>query len=352
MSALPSPSPPPRDNRPAAESDPLPVAVIGCGRMGRLHARVYSEMPTVKLVGVYDANREAAEAAAKDYGCPVAASVDELFSRARAVTIAVPTRHHADVAEACIRRGVACLVEKPLAKDVADGRRIADAARRHGVTVQVGHIERFNPAVRAMARLAMAPRFIEVIRISPMTFRSIDVGVVLDMMIHDIDIVLKLARSPVSRIDAVGVAVIGDHEDICNARLTFANGCVANVTASRLALKTERKLRVFSSEAYVSVDYQKRYGVVVRRTGNLETIRSIAEQIRTGDVTDLSGLNYADLVHVEELQISDTEPLRAQLESFVSAVRNGTPVEVTVDDGLAAVETAVRIVQAVGHQAL
>src|SRR5215207_9347708 len=139
--------------------------------------------------------------------------------------------------------------------------------------MQVGHIERFKPIVRSMTKLSVEPRFIEVIRISPMTFRSIDVGVVLDMMIHDIDIVLKLARSPVARIDAVGVSVIGGHEDICNARLTFANGCVANVTASRLAMKTERKLRVFSSEAYVSVDYQKRYGVVARRTGNLDAIR-------------------------------------------------------------------------------
>jgi predicted dehydrogenase len=320
--------------------------------MGRLHARVYSEMPAVKLVGVYDDNRDAAESAAADYGCAAAGSLDELLSRAGAVTIAVPTRFHADVAETCLGRGVACLVEKPLAKDVADGRRIAEAARRAGVTVQVGHIERFNPAVRAMARLEVAPRFIEVIRISPMTFRSIDVGVVLDMMIHDIDIVLKLARSPVAKIDAVGVSVIGDHEDICNARLTFANGCVANVTASRLALKTERKLRVFSSEAYVSVDYQKRYGVVVRRTGNLDAIREAADKIRRGDVTDLSGLSYADLLHVEELQISDTEPLRAQLDAFVSSVRNGTPPEVTVDDGLAAVETAVRIVQAIAPQAL
>jgi predicted dehydrogenase len=320
--------------------------------MGRLHARVYSEMPSVKLVGVYDASLAAATSTAADYGCPAAGSLDELLGRAKAVTIAVPTRHHADVADACLRRGVACLVEKPLAKDVADGRRIADAARRAGVTVQVGHIERFNPVVRAMAALEMAPRFIEVIRISPMTFRSTDVGVVLDMMIHDIDIVLKLARSPVSRIDAVGVSVIGEHEDICNARITFANGCVANVTASRLALKTERKLRVFSSDAYVSVDYQKRYGVVVRRTGNLAAVRETAEKIRRGDVTDLSGLSYADLVNVEELQISDTEPLRAQLESFVAAVRNGTTPEVTVEDGLAAVETAVWIVGAIAPQPL
>jgi predicted dehydrogenase len=344
----PAPSPDPK----AAPESPLPVAVIGCGRMGKLHARVYSQMPQVKLVAAYDAKPEASAAVASEFGARAATSVDDVLAGVRAVTIAVPTRFHAEVAEACIRRGVACLVEKPLSKDVAEGRRIVEAARRAGVTVQVGHIERFNPAVRAMTRLQMAPRFIEVIRISPMTFRSIDVGVVLDMMIHDIDIVLKLARSPVSKIHAVGVSVIGDHEDICNARLTFANGCVANVTASRLALKTERKLRVFSPDSYVSVDYQKRYGVVVRRTGNLDAIRTAAEQIRRGDVTDLAGLNYTELVHLEELQISDTEPLRAQLESFVSAVRHRTPVEVTAEDGLAAVETAVRIVEAVGKQAL
>src|SRR4029078_9485124 len=165
------------------------------------------------------------------------------------------------------------LVEKPLAKDVADARRIAVAARRAGVTVQVGHIERFKPGIRAMGTLGIRPRFIEVTRISPLTFRSIDVGVVLDMMIHDIDIVLMLACSPVSRIDAIGVSVIGDVEDICNARITFENGCVANMTASRLALKTERRMRVFSADAYVSLDYQKRYGIVARRTPNLSAIR-------------------------------------------------------------------------------
>ena len=343
-------TPPPSPLSPGTE--PLPVAVIGCGRMGRLHARVYSQMPQVKLVGVYDAKADAAAATAAEYNTVAIPTIDDLLPLARAVSIAVPTVYHADVAEQCIARGVACLVEKPLARDVAEGRRIADAARRHNVTVQVGHIERFNPAVRAMRGLKVAPRFIESIRISPMTFRSIDVGVVLDMMIHDIDIVLMLAQSPVRDIHAVGVSVIGEHEDICNARLTFGNGCVANVTASRLAMKTERKLRVFSGEAYISVDYQKKHGIAVRRTGNLDAIRTAAAQIRRGEVSDLSALNYTDLVHVDELQIDDTEPLRAQLDSFVTAVRNGTRPEVTAEDGLAAVETATRIVAAMGQQAL
>jgi len=326
--------------------------------MGRLHARVYSQMPQVKLVGVCDSNPETAAAVASEFNCQPLKSLGELLNgrgpspRVAAVTVAVPTSHHADVAVQCLQAGVACLVEKPLAKDVADAARIAEAARKTGITTQVGHIERFNPAIRDMSSLGIEPRFIEVTRISPLTFRSIDVGVVLDMMIHDIDIVLRLAQSKVARIDATGVSVIGDVEDICNARLTFENGCVANVTASRLALKTERRLRVFSKDAYVSLDYQKRYGVVARRSGNVDAIRNAVARIRSGEIHDLSDLNYADLVQVEELQIDDIEPLRAELDSFVAAVRNRTTPEVTVEEGLAAVETATRIVESIAPHSL
>src|SRR5688572_15414320 len=284
----------------AATDGRLPVAVIGCGRMGRLHARVYSQMPAVKLVGVHDANPDAAAAVAGEFNCRAFQSLDELLPTVAAATIAVPTQFHADVTGACLDRGVACLVEKPLARDVAEARRIVEQARRTGVPVQVGHIERFNPVVRAVDRLGIRPRFIEVVRISPMTFRSLDVGVVLDVMIHDIDIILRLAGSTVARVDAVGVNVIGPVEDICNARLTFENGCIANVTASRLALKTERRLRLFSSDAYVSLDYQKRYGIVARRTQNLEAMRQAVGKIRSGEVTDVSQLNYADLIQIEE----------------------------------------------------
>jgi predicted dehydrogenase len=327
--------------------DKLPVAVIGCGRMGRLHARVYSQIPGVTLVGVYDANLDAAKATAAEYGGEGFDSIDRLLDQAKAVTIATPTTTHLTLATACITRGVACLVEKPLAKDVAEARQIADLARLHNVPVQVGHIERFNPAVRAMSQLKIPPRFMEVVRISPLTFRSIDVGVVLDMMIHDIDIVLNLAASPVKSVDAVGVAVIGEQEDICNARLVFENGCVANLTASRLAMKTERKLRVFSPEAYVSIDYQKRYGVVVRKGPNLNAVKEAVAAMRRGEIQDLSGLNQDGLVDVEELAIDDVEPLRAELDSFIAAVTNGTRPGVTADDGLAAVETAARIVGAI-----
>jgi len=320
--------------------------------MGKLHARVYSQMPGVRLVGVYDADPDAAEAAVAEFGGEGFRDAEALAERVQAVTVAVPTNFHASVAEPFLRRRVACLIEKPIAKDVTDARLMVDLARQHQAVLQVGHIERFNPAIRAMQRLNIQPRFIEVTRISPLTFRSIDVGVVLDMMIHDIDIVLMLASSTVSRIDATGVSVIGEVEDICNARITFENGCVANMTASRLALKTERRMRVFSSDAYVSLDYQKRYGIVARRSPNISAIRNAVARIRSGEIEDLSQLNFAELVNVEELQIDDVEPLRAELESFVDAATGKRPPAISGEEGLAAVELATKIVSAIPPQTL
>jgi predicted dehydrogenase len=320
--------------------------------MGLLHAKVYAQMPRVKLVGVYDVNREAAEAAAEEYGCAVFDSIDALLPQIRATTIAVPTRAHPEVAEVLLRKRVACLVEKPLAGTVAEATHIIDVARSHNAIVQVGHIERFNPAFAAVQRLNIQPRFIEVTRISPLTFRSIDVGVVLDMMIHDIDIVLQLAASEVERIDAVGVSVIGQVEDICNARVTFANGCVANITASRLALKTERRIRLFSADAYVSVDYQKRYGIIARRGGNLSAIRDAVARIRRGEITDITQLNFMDLVNVQELEIGEVDPLRAELESFIDAATGKCTPAVTAEQGLAAVRLATRIVESIAPQTL
>ncbi len=336
------------------QKDILPVAVVGCGRMGRFHARVYSELAGVKLVGVCDTDPAVAATVADEFGCRSFTKPQEMLGavEVKAATIAVPTIHHADVAELLLSHGVACLVEKPLAHDVAEAQRIVDAARKYNRPVQVGHIERFNPAIRAMDRLEIRPQFIEVSRISPLSFRSMDVGVVLDVMIHDIDIVLKLAQSKVAKIDAVGVSVIGESEDICNVRMTFENGCVANITASRLALKTERKLRVFSRDAYVSIDYQKRYGIVARRTGNVDAIRDVVSKIRSGEIRDMSDLKYSDIVSIEELAISDTEPLKSELESFITCVKDGTPPVVSAQDGLAAVEVATQIVAAIGRAAI
>ena len=335
-----------------SNTDVVPVGVVGCGRMGRLHARVLSQMPAVKLVGVVDANAQSAEEAAKLYGCEAFTDPLKLLPRVKAVTIAVPTQFHVASAEPFLCSGVACLIEKPLAKDVAECRRIVDLARAGNAIVQVGHIERFNPAVRALFALGLKPTFIEVIRVSPMTFRSIDVGVVLDMMIHDLDIVLKLANSAVARVEAVGGSVIGTVEDVCNARVTFASGCVANVTASRLAQGSERRLRVFGEGGFASIDYAKKQGAVVRRGDRLDFVREAVAKVRAGEFVDLSGLKYEDLMKVEPLKVDDQDQLRAEQESFIHAVTTGSRPLVTAEDGAAAVELATQIVQAIRPQTL
>ncbi len=316
--------------------------------MGRLHVRVYSQIPGAQLVGVYDANYESAQQVAEQFSCKAFKTVEEMLPHVKAVTIATPTVTHETLAAPFIKAKIACLIEKPLAKDVAEASRIAALARQYGTTVQVGHIERFNPIIRAMDQHDIRPGFIEVIRVSPLSFRSIDVGVVLDMMIHDIDIVLKLARSKPVQVDAVGISVIGDVEDVCNARVRFENGCVANFTASRLALKTERKLRAFSKDAYISLDYQKRTGMLARKSENVELIRDTVNKIRTGEIEDISQVNYTELVNVEELKPDDTEPLRAELDAFLLAVTTGRKPEVTADDGMAAVQLATEIVEKIG----
>jgi predicted dehydrogenase len=330
-----------------AETVPIPVGVIGCGRMGRLHARVYGQIPSVRLVGVFDAIHESAAAVARDFACSAFDSVEDLLDRCSAVSIAVPTSLHLSVAAVCLARRIPCLIEKPLAASVAECRQIMELSSRYDTPVQAGHIERFNPAIVAMQNLGMKPRFIDVVRVSPMTFRSTDVGVVLDMMIHDIDIVLRLAGDVPRRIEAVGLAVAGGAEDICNARLTFPDGCVAAMTASRLALKTERKLRVFSNDAYVSLNYQTRLAQYVTRTAIEQTIAHGREMLSSGQVRDPGQLDYTKLVQTSTLAIDPVEPLRAELESFIDTVRAGGQPVVSAEDGLRAVETAQRIVQAV-----
>ena len=325
---------------------PLPVAVIGSGRMGRLHARHYAQMPAVKLVGVCDANPAAAASAAAEFGTQAFSNVDELLPLVQAVTIATPTSAHVASAEPFLKRGIACLIEKPLAGNEADCRRIVALARQNNAIVQVGHIERFNPAVRAVSDLKLSPRYIEAWRVSPMTFRSIDVGVVLDIMIHDIDIVLSLAGHPdVARVDANGVSVLGSVEDIASARVTFANGCVANLTASRLALKTERRLRVYARDAFVSVDYAKKQGVIIRRGEHLDRLRETAGKVRTGELRDVASLNYTDFVKMEPLTVTDQDQLRAQLEAFVASVTSGAPIVVSAEHAMASVRLANQIAE-------
>jgi predicted dehydrogenase len=324
----------------------LRAAVIGAGRMGRHHARLYHQMPDTQLVAVVDTDATKAGALAAEYGCPAAAQVEEVLDRIDIATVAVPTVFHEEVALPLIDRGIPLLIEKPMAPDSATARRMCERAEARGAVIQIGHSERFNPVVVAMQRMEVRPRFIETHRISPFTFRSADIGVIFDMMIHDIDIILHLVKERTYTVDAVGVAVLGPHEDIANARVTFASGATANLTASRLALKTERKIRVFSPDAYLSVDYGKKTGIAVKKDANLDLLR-MAREKNFKDLSEMQHVDFGSLVNVEPLVIDDVEPLRAEITAFLKSVREGTPPPVSATDGLAAVELAEAIVASV-----
>jgi predicted dehydrogenase len=212
-------------------------------------------------------------------------------------------------------------VEKPLAFTVDEAQRLLTAAERAGALLAVGHTERFNPVVRAIQRLDVRPLYVESQRVSPFRFRSADIGVVADIMIHDIDIVLHLVGSKVRRVDAIGVNVLSSHEDVANARVVFENGAVASLVASRLALKTDRRLRVFSETAYLSVDYQRKNGIVITRDANLD-ILGMAHEGKFESLSDMANVDFGKLVKVEPLVVDDVEPLRAELESFLDSVRS------------------------------
>lgn len=327
-------------------AEPLPVAVIGAGHMGRHHVRKYAEMPEVRLVAVIDSNEQRAREMAEPHGARWGTTLTPALGTVAAVTVAVPTIHHLAVSRPLIERGIHVLIEKPLAPSAADAEAIARLAREHRVVVAVGHTERFNPAVRAVARLGLQPKFVETHRISPFTFRSADVGVVFDLMIHDIDIMLDLVRADAQHVDAVGVNVLGPHEDIANARVRCANGAVANLTASRLALKTERKLRVFAENAYVSLDYQKKVGIAVTLDRNLDVLK-FARERNIEDLSQMAGLDFGKMVQVEPLEIDDKDPLRTELESFIAAVRTGGRPPVSAEDGVAAVRLAEQVVASI-----
>lgn len=330
------------------------AGVVGVGRMGRHHARVYAQLDETDLVGVVDINPERAEALAEQFGCRHFHDVAQLVEAGvDVVSVAVPTTYHVDSTVPLLNAGVACLVEKPLAGDVNEAEKIKRASETSGSILMVGHIERFNPIMRALRKeqsdaSPIVPRFIEVIRVSPMTFRSVDTSVVMDMMIHDLDVVIMLmgGREP-DEIQASGVPVITEHEDVCNARLTWRTPrgvCVATISASRLALKTERVTRITGENAYVKIDYAAKKGIVIRRTANEVQMREVRELLRKGE--DLTSLKWHELVNIEELEVDDEEPIVAEIQSFLQAVRTGTRPEVDANAGLANVRTAERIVEA------
>lgn len=333
------------------QNEKLRCGVIGVGRMGRHHARVYAQRPDVEFVGVVDLDAKRATDIVEQWGGRAFVSVNEMIAAGvDAVTVATPTIKHREAVEPLLSAGIACLVEKPLAPTAEEAQRIADTARRTESLLQVGHIVRFDPVMVAMTKLPnLKPRFIQVDRISPMTFRSVDVSVVHDMMIHDIDVLLMLVGAEPQEISASAVSVVSEEEDVCNARLTFppdSEGfcCVANVTASRLALKTERKMRIICEDLYVSADFVAKSGTVVRKTSNASQLEEVRRRLKAGE--DLSGIDYLSFVEVDELQVDNVEPLALQISAFLDAVRTGRRPAVDAEAGLAAVRTAERIIDA------
>ncbi len=303
---------------------PLRIAVIGAGSLGQHHARIYASLEEARLVAVVDTDPDRATAIAARHGVAALTSYRDLPPDLDAVSVAVPTSAHAPVVEGCLSRDLAVLVEKPMAPTLAEAASMVRAAARAGKPLCVGHTERFNPIVRAAREHVRDPRFIETHRLGVFTARSTDVDVVLDLMIHDLDVILSLVPSPVASIDSVGVHALTDKVDIANARLRFENGCVANVTASRISADRVRKLRVFESDSYLSIDYARQEGVIytLRRSPGASP-----EIVR-------------DLVVAE-----NEEPLLAELRTFLRRVRGEDAPVVTAEEGLRALETALRIVE-------
>jgi predicted dehydrogenase len=295
----------------------LRVGVIGVGHIGSNHARLYAEIPSAEFIAVYDVDVARGNAIAKKFGATSARSLDEFIGAVDAASVATPTNTHYEIARSLLAHSKHVLVEKPITDNTTHAAELTESAARKGVILQVGHVERFNPVLSALEKHLTHPRFIEAHRLSPYPDRSTDIGVVLDLMIHDLEIILHFVRASVQSIDAVGVPVLSRSEDIANARLRFENGCVANVTSSRISPERMRKIRVFQEDAYLSLDYQNQSGEIYRRV--------------EGRITR------------DKVEIEREEPLKRQLTSFIECASTDREPRVSGSQATAALELAVEI---------
>lgn len=304
----------------------IKVGIIGLGHIGKNHARILSELAGdgMEFAAVFDNDAAVARQIAELYKTTAAASLEEFAERVEAATVATPTPTHYPIGKLLLERGRHLLIEKPIAESTAHAKELAGLAQARGLVLQVGHVERFNPVLGALEQRLTRPRFIEVHRLSPYPNRSTEIGVVLDLMIHDLEIVLHLVRSPVERVDAVGVPVLSRGEDIANARVKFENGCVANITASRISPEKMRKIRVFQEDAYLSLDYQN----------------------QTGEMHARSGWQITR----ETVEIEKGEPLKRELQAFVECARAGAQPKVSGHEATAALELAVEITRQIEAQ--
>lgn len=313
-------------------TDKLRAAVIGVGYLGRFHAQKLKANDDVDLLAVVDADPDRAAEIAVEVGARPYTDYREVLPLVDLVSIVVPTRAHFAVAKDAFNAGCHVLVEKPVTQTVAEAQELIGLAEARGLLFQVGHLERFNPAVAALKGVLQNPLFIESHRLAPFKTRGTDVNVVLDLMIHDIDILLSLVAYPLKTVNAVGVPVLSGEVDIANARLQFENGCVANVTASRASRETMRKMRIFQQDAYIVIDFQSRKIAIYRKQEGLNLIPGLPN------------------VAIEERSFAQGDPLRDEIDAFVAAVRNGTPPLVTGEDGKRALEVALQISGKLWHE--
>jgi len=304
------------------------TAVIGVGYLGRFHAQKYAALQGTSLVAVVDPRQETRDQVAAETGCRAVADYREILGEVDAVSIATTTPLHFPIAQECLERGIHVLVEKPITETPEQARTLIATAARHGRILQVGHLERFNSAILALEGTLGTPRFIESHRLAPFKERGTDVNVVLDLMIHDIDLIQSLVGSPIESIDAVGTSVFSAGLDIANARIRYANGCVANTTASRVSMKMERKLRLFQDDAYISIDLQQKVLTIVRKPPE-------GAAATPGQVS------------IEERTYEQGDALKFEIEAFLRSIREGRPPVVSGEDGLRALETAIRITELV-----
>ncbi len=294
--------------------------IVGVGHIGKFHARIYSELAAseeTEFTAVYDTNIENARTVASQYGATAAESLEEFANLVDCASVATPTPFHFDTAGVLLERGIHLLIEKPITETTEQAQCLVALAKEKGVILQVGHVERFNPVMAVLEKHLNHPRFIEAHRLSPYPNRSVEIGVVLDLMIHDLEVILHLIKSPIKSVDAVGIPVLSKREDIANARIRFENGSVANVTASRISPEKMRKLRVFQEDAYLSLDYGEQSGEIYRKSG--------AQIVR------------------ETVPIERDDALTRQLQSFLECSRGGLQPKVSGNQAAAALELAIRI---------
>ena len=315
------------------------------GHLGSLHAKMFREMGDVRLAGVYDVDEGKARAIAQELEVTAYPTYDALLDNVEAVSIATPTSTHVEVAARALERGVHTFIEKPLTETVKEAQHLLDLSRKKNAKIQVGHIERFNPALLALEKYQLNPMFIESHRLAQFKSRGSDVPVVLDLMIHDIDIIVSLVKSPVEHIDANGVAVVSESADIANARIKFKNGCVANVTASRISQKKMRKMRLFQRDAYISIDFSEGTAEVFRLVDDAESTAKATMMLGQID----AGTRKRNIIY-EQPEIKEVNALKYELELFVKAIRDDEEPIITAEEGKRALEVAQDIMMRIRDQ--